>query len=178
MSSRRAVAGHSLIEVLVAMVVATATLFGLAIVQARSLSMQVDAESRRHAVALIEQLRERVSANHEGYAKALHSQYARTWLAGDPIGAPACGAGRPCDAVTGTPALQLAQWMQDVRARLPGAVARIGPLVAGSGQAVSVTVGWAEPNATRSAPDNGCASIPSVAARAEYRCVTVVFYPG
>lgn len=180
MSTRTSARGHSLIELLVTLVVSAVALLGLVAVQARSLSMQVDSDSRRHAVALVEQLRERVVANHEGYARALDARYAGTWLENDAPAAPACGTVMPCDAVTGTPAFQLAQWMQDVRARLPGSIARIAPTTAGSVQAMSVTVGWTQPQSRGSIapPDNGCGAIPGYAERAEFRCVTVVFFPG
>ena len=53
--------GISLIEVLISLVIAAFGLLGLAGMQTRSLSMQIDSETRRVAAGLIEQLRERVA---------------------------------------------------------------------------------------------------------------------
>jgi type IV pilus assembly protein PilV len=90
--------GFSLIEVLIAMVIAAFGLLGLAGMQSRSLSMQIDSENRRVAAALIDQLRERVAANQEGYTNALNQGYTQTFIPGAPVLIPACVTANACNA--------------------------------------------------------------------------------
>ncbi len=170
--------GFSLLEVLVALTIAAFGLLGIASLQARSLSMQLDSESRRVAVGLVAQLRERVTANQEGYGQALGTGYTRTLDPGATVTVPPCANASACNAVTEVPPRQVAQWLLDVNRQLPGAAARVGPAIAGSSTSMSVTVGWIEPNAQAVAPDAACAAIASVNANPAYRCITVVLFPG
>lgn len=176
----RHAAGFSLIEVLVAMAIAAVSLLGLAAIQARSLSYQVDSESRRVATMMISQFRERVSANQQGYGAglAVDGRYTRTLDAGQAITVPACAVANACDPAAEVPAILVSQWFLELQRQLPGAVASLGPEVAGSAQAMRVTVGWTEPNATAVAADGACATIATVAADPSYRCVSIVLFPG
>lgn len=170
--------GFSLLEVLVALTIAAFGLLGLASLQARSLSMQVDSEARRVAAALVSQLRERVTANQEGYGQALAAGYTRTLNPGDPVAIPPCANPAACDAVAEVPARQVGMWLAEVRRQLPEAAARVAPTVAGSAASMTVTVGWIEPNARAVSPDAACDAIASVRTNPAYRCVTAVLFPG
>jgi type IV pilus assembly protein PilV len=167
-----------MIEVLVTMVIAAFGLLGLAGLQARSMSMQVDSETRRTAASLIAQLRERTTANQQGYGQALAAQYTRTLEPADAVAIPACANASACDAVTEVPAVQIALWLTDVRRHLPEAAVRMAPTVAGSAMSLTVTIGWIEPNARAVANDAACAPIASIAADTRYRCLTASFFPG
>ena len=170
--------GVSLIEVVVSLVIVAFGLLGVAALQARSLSLQVDSESRRVATGLISQLRERVSSNQQGYAQSLATGYTRTLDPGDAVVIPACADDNACDAANEVPAAQVARWMAEVRRQLPEAAVNVGPTAAGSLMSMTVTVGWLEPNATVVAGDAACARIPTVQADVRYRCVTSTFFPG
>ena len=170
--------GISLIEVLISLIIAAIGLLGLAGMQTRSLSMQIDSETRRVAAGLIDQLRERVAGNQEGYARALTLGYTQTFNPGAVLQMPACANVDACNAVTEVPQRQVGAWMLDVQRQLPGAAVVIGPTTAGSANAMTVTVGWIEPNATVIAPDAACARIDAIRANSKYRCITASFYPG
>ncbi len=170
--------GISLIEVLISLIIAAFGLLGLAGMQTRSLSMQIDSEARRVAAGLIDQLRERVAANQEGYARALTQGYSQTFNPGAAVQVPACANADVCNAITEVPLIQVGTWMRDVQRQLPGATAVIGPTTAGSANSMTVTIGWIEPNATVVATDNACARIEAISADPKYRCVTATFYPG
>lgn len=172
--------GFSLIEVLVAMALAAITLLGLAVVQARSLSYQVDTESRRTATMMISQFRELVSANQQGYGQALADAagYSQALDADQAVTVPACANANACNPTTEVPAILVAQWFLELQRQLPAAVAQLAPEVAGTSQAMRVSVGWLEPNANAVSPDGACAAIESVADNPSYRCVTIVLFPG
>ncbi len=178
--SRRAGAerGVSMVEVLVTLVIVAFGLLGLAALQARSLSVQVDSESRRVATALVAQLYERVAANQEGYALALGTRYTRTMNPGDVVPVPGCVNPDACDAQTEVPEVQIALWLNEVSRHLPGAAVWMGATNPVSVQSMTVAVGWLEPNATVVASDGACDRITAVSANASYRCMTVTFFPG
>ncbi len=170
--------GVSLIEVLVSIVIAAFGLLGLAALQARSLSMQVDSETRRVASAMVSQLRERVSANHEGYGVALQTLYTRTLLPADTLTIPSCANPNACTAAAEVPAIQVALWLAEVRRQLPEAAVRIQATTAGTAASMSVTIGWMQPNSAAVANDDACSAIAAVASDPKYRCVTANFFPG
>jgi type IV pilus assembly protein PilV len=173
--------GASLVEVLVAMTIAGVALLGLAAVQSRSLSLQIDSENRRTATLLVAQMRERVSANQEGYGKALAvaGAYNQTLLPGATVVVPTCAQTTACNPETEVPGILVAQWFTELQRQLPGAAATITPAVAGTAQAMRVTVGWIEPNATTFARDGACGTLPKAQAEdVRYRCVTQILFPG
>lgn len=177
---RGSATGATLIEILIAMLIAGIAVLGIAAAQGRALSLQIDSENRRVAMQLIAQLRERVSANQPGYGQALASPtgYTRTLAAGTTVTVPACAVPASCDPATEMPGVLVAQWFRDLQRQLPSPVAVLRPTVAGTTQTLSVTVGWREPNATTIAPGNACTAIPAVATDPSYRCITLVFFPG
>lgn len=176
---RAAQRGISLIEVLVTMVIIAISMLGLAGLQARSLSLQVDSEARRTASLLVSQLCERVSSNQQGYGQALTTGYTATMAPGaGSVPVPACANPNACDASLEVPQRQVAMWMNEVRRLLPAAAVDIGPTLAGNQLAMTVSIGWVEPNATAVATDAQCARLAAVATDPAYRCLTVTFYPG
>ena len=172
--------GLTLIEVAVTLVIAAFGLLGLAGLQARSLSLQVDSESRRLAVSLVSQLRERVTANQEGFGQGITTPaaYTRVWNPADAVTVVACGTPGACPALTGVTEVQFSAWAADVKRQLPGAAAAVTPTVVGTAQSMTVTIGWLEPNARAVAPDLACDRIDSIKTDARYRCVTATFFPG
>jgi type IV pilus modification protein PilV len=174
----RAELGVSMIEVLVTLVIVAFGLLGLAALQARSLSVQVDSESRRVATMLLTQLYERVTANQEGYSLALATRYTRTMNSGESVAVPSCANPNACDAQNEVPEIQLALWLTEVSRQLPGAVVWMGATNPGSAMSMTVSVGWLEPNANAVATDAACDRIDSARADARYRCMTVTFFPG
>jgi len=177
-SGPRAQSGLSLIEVLVTMVIVAISMLGLAGLQARSMSMQLDSESRRVASGLVSQLRERISANQQGYGQSLATAYTVTLLPGAAAAIPSCAAPDACDAALEVPARQVGMWLAEVRRQLPEAAVDLGPAIAGNALAMTATVGWLEPNARAVAPDGACARIAAIASDARYRCLSVTFFPG
>jgi hypothetical protein len=94
------------------------------------------------------------------------------------LAVPGCAVANACDAAFEVPLIQANSWMLDVQRLLPGAAAVIGPTIAGSAIAMTVTVGWIEPNATVVATDNACDRIESIRNNPQYRCITANFFPG
>jgi type IV pilus modification protein PilV len=174
----RAERGVSMIEVLVTLVIVAFGLLGLAALQARSLSVQVDSESRRVATTLVTQLYERVTANQEGYGLALATRYTRTMNPGQAVTIPTCANPDACDAQNEVPEVQLALWLTEVSRQLPGAAVWMGATTPGSVMSMTVSVGWLEPNANAVAADAACNLIDAVSADVRYRCMTVTFFPG
>jgi hypothetical protein len=80
--------------------------------------------------------------------------------------------------VSEVPGVLVAQWFEEVRRQLPGGAAVLEPAVAGTAQAMRLTIGWLEPNAQAVAADNACQRIAAVAADPRYRCITQVLFPG
>jgi type IV pilus assembly protein PilV len=168
--------GASLLEALIAIVIAAAAVLGTVALQARTLSLQVDSEARRTASALLGQLRERVSGNHEGYARSLNLGYTAGLAPRGAVVVPQCTNPAGCDAVLEVPAIQIAQWLGDVSRQLPGAAAQVSPTQLGSALSMTATVGWLEPNAD--SVDPVCERIEAIRRDTRYRCATAVFFPG
>ncbi len=176
--------GLTLIEVTVTLLIAAVGLLGLVALQGRSLSMQVDSESRRLAVTLISQLRERVTANQEGFGQGINTpgtpggDYNRVWNPGDLVTVMACSNPLDCPALNGVAEAQFSAWAADVQRQLPGAAAAVSPTVVGTAQSMTVTIGWLQPNSNAVANDEACDPIESIRSDVRYRCVTATFFPG
>jgi type IV pilus modification protein PilV len=172
--------GATLIEILFSMLIGGIAVLGIAVAQARALSLQIDSENRRVATQLIAQLRERVSANQPGYGQALGSPtgYTQTLSVGAAVVVPNCANASACDPATEVPGILVAQWFRDLQRQLPSPAARLRPTDVATARTMTVSVGWQEPNATTLAPHAACAEIPQVANDPTYRCITLVFFPG
>lgn len=170
-------AGVSLIEVLVSLVIIAIGMLGLIGLQARSMSTQKDSFDRKAAAELLVQLTERMRANHLGF---MANAYQSSMLPGVAVGASAaCLSGTPCTPA-GIAALDLVNWHQALRSRLPdsGAViAPSGPVGAAMGAGATsmrVTMIWREAN-PNSGADAACANVGI--ADNTYRCLAAEVYP-
>ncbi|MGE0313907.1 MAG: type IV pilus modification protein PilV [Lautropia sp.] len=169
--------GLSLIEVLVSLVIISIGLLGLIGMQARSISGQKDSFDRKAAAELLGQLTERMRANHLAF---MNNDYASSLLPGAALPvAGACVAGAPCTPVQ-VAALDLMNWYQDLRARLPesgAVVAPTGPVGAAMGAGASsmrITVIWREAN-PNSGADARCTAVGVV--DDSYRCLAAEVFP-
>lgn len=133
-SSKSRQRGMTLIESLVALVVAAIALFGLVGIQMRTLVDTQMGVRRAQAVRLIEDLGERLQNNPNAFAQL--STYAST-----PGSSPACGTGpcSPADLAT----YDIARWRESVANNLPGGQAQVFIPKGGSRQ-LGVLIGWRE----------------------------------
>ncbi len=174
---RTAALGLSLIEVLVSIVIISVGLLGLIGMQARSMSGQKDSFDRKAAAELLGQLTERMRANHLAF---MDNAYASSLLPGATLSsASACLPASPCSPAQ-VAALDLMNWRQDLRARLPDSgavVAPTGPMGAAMGAGATsmrITVVWRESSPNIGA-DAQCAAIGI--ADASYRCLAAEVFP-
>ncbi len=181
---KRAQGGFSLIEVLVTLAIVAIALLGLLAVQARAFSMQADTFNQRAAVELVAQMRERISANYEGFANAVKTggtaAYTKDFNPGAGIVIPTCIIPDACTADDEVPNQLIGQWAALAQERLPGAVGAIAPIVSPDGTfAVSITVGWIEPLADSDDPNcNSLTYVAGSASHSQYRCLQLVAFPG
>lgn len=174
---RRAVAGSSLLEVLVSLVIVAVGLLGLIGMQARATGSQKDSFDRKAAAELLSQIGERMRANHLGF---MGSAYASTLLPGTaPAAAPGCIATAPCTPAT-VAAMDLATWHLAMRDRLPDSGAVITPAggpgaALGAGAAsMRVTLAWREARPTTGAVEE-CTAIGI--GDPGYRCLSAEVFP-
>lgn len=137
-SSRRPMAGFSLVEVLVALLVISIGMLGLAALYVETLRLNRTAIFRTQAVTLASDMAERIRANAAGVA-----------------GYAGAGADSGCNegaaaAVECTADQMAAQdvfdWQQSAQALLPGGTAVIGVVAAGGGapNVYTLTITWTE----------------------------------
>ncbi len=123
--------GLTLIEVLIALVVLSIGLLGLAGLQTTSLQSNTSAYHRTQATALAYDLADRMRANRNA---ALNDQYNGGFQTPPPACNPAVGGG-------GTPATDLLAWRNALVCRLPqgtGAVVRVDP----DSNEFTITIRW------------------------------------
>lgn len=129
--------GLTLIEVLVALIVLSIGILGLATLQTQSLSFNNAASQRSQATALAYDMADKMRANRPA---ALNGDYFIAFQ--DP--APACAAPN----LVGTVAAQdISMWRMALACRLPDATGSIAP-VAGGNQ-ITLTVRWDDSNGTQ-----------------------------
>lgn len=135
----RRMAGFSLIEVLVALVVLSVGLLGLAALQAEGLRGTTTAHTRFLAVRLMTDIVDRMRANSAGAA-----DYAVT-TSGTGVGSHQCSqnGSTPAQECTATNMAQydIFLWKQDITALLPSATASI---TAGADDRYTITLNWSE----------------------------------
>jgi type IV pilus assembly protein PilV len=112
---RRSAAGFAMLEVLVALVVATFGVMSLAVLQNRAISLELEANQRAQALVLLQDMTERISVN-----RASAGEY----VAAD-IGV---GAMQPCAAAGARSAFDLCEWGNLLR----GSAAMLGTQGAGA----------------------------------------------
>jgi type IV pilus assembly protein PilV len=121
--------GFTLIEAMVALIVLSVGLLGIAAMYVETLRANRTSLYRTQAVALASDIADRMRANRA------------------PANAYACGA--PCDPTAGNNAIadaDLAQWMNTIAARLPGGTADVEYTAPGANTpaAYVVTISWTE----------------------------------
>lgn len=160
--------GTSMIEVLVTLIIVAIGFLGLLGLQSRSISWQRDAFERKAAAEMVEQLAERIRANHLGFAR---SDYRFALPAGEPP--PPIGGCSLAGACTSREIAQrdAALWLRDLRRRIPSAAASASP---GSGLMLDVTLAWQEPAATgASSAACGALRVPATG----WQCYTATVFP-
>ncbi|VTU18498.1 type IV pilus modification protein PilV [Variovorax sp. SRS16] len=146
--------GSTLLEVLIAMLVLSFGLLGLAGLTAASLRYVKMAQFQSIGVQLAAELGERMRGNVDGFEAGSYIKTDAYSTAAVTI--PAC-ASSPCSAAD-LAAIDLAQWAQELRRRLPGGdgfVQRdaVNPL------ATDIWILWSDPDATVGAADDAKASL-------------------
>jgi type IV pilus assembly protein PilV len=143
LNPRRAARGFSLVEVLVALVVLSVGLLGIAKMQALGLSSNSVAGKRALAAVEADSL---AAAMHENRAFWSSAAAINTWPA-LPAGVPSCafgGAGAPCSP-TALAAYDLMGWAQSLNVLLPNAVGSVTcALGVGGVVTCQVTINWSE----------------------------------
>lgn len=163
--------GFSLIEVLVTMALVAISMLGMMSVQFRSMSLQTDSLNRKAAVEMVAQLSERISANQTGYSMRIDP--GAGWDGVNSGNLPGlCTANCTPDFLLDNDIVNV---FNEMERRLPEPVLRVEPTLAGSVMAMTITVGWREPNPINVA---GCNGLPAgLIAAGNYRCVTANIYP-
>jgi type IV pilus assembly protein PilV len=139
MKKRNATLGFSLVEVLVALVVLSVGMLGIAALYVESLRFGSTAQLRTQAVALASDMADRIRANRQGLANY-------TKGVGD-VGAldAACDPG----GVGCTPDIMAAhdifRWNETVNVQLPGAQCSIAVDVATTPATYTIVIQWSEP---------------------------------
>jgi len=120
--------GVSLIEVMVAVIIFTVGLLGLAALQLNSIRFTESASVRGHAVFLAQEMSDRIRARPEGISIASYNL--------GKSDAPSCADPATCDANL----RDLSEWRVNLAAQLPSGTGT----VAVDGNRVTVTVIWSE----------------------------------
>jgi type IV pilus assembly protein PilV len=141
MASRNAVAGFTLLEVLIALCVLATGMLEIGLMLLESVRASRSALHLTAAVALAADLGERIRAN-----RAAGDAYALG--AGSVAGAPAsdCTAGAACSP-SEVAALDLYQWQQAVLAALPAAVTsvQVAPVSGLPASSFAISIRWVQP---------------------------------
>ena len=148
--------GFTLVEVLVAMVVLSIGMLGLAGLQATSLKSNQSAFNRSQATQLAYEMADKMRANRD-YAKKLNNNYTSSSVLAAATAQPTCFSvllscpapktGGGCDGtpVVGCTAAQMAQndlyeWREAIKSALPGGVGAIS----NTGSIFTITLSWTE----------------------------------
>lgn len=155
-------AGYSLIEVLIALVILSVGLLGLAALQGEGLRSVGTASIRFQAVQLIEDITASMAANPDGVAELVGGAFVQHYLVdatGTGNAAHACADGLSTNSANDCTAQQMAQfdvslWKTSLAARLPGGngtiVATTNSFGAASNDDFIVTITWTERGDTKS----------------------------
>jgi type IV pilus assembly protein PilV len=173
-------AGLSMIEVLVSLTIVAFGVLGLLGLQARALSFQRDSFDRRTAAEMVNQLSERMRANHLGLTGGFYAPPNASYLHST---TPTPVLITPCAFPTACTFQELAfrdwtQWIAEYRQRSPGSAAYL-QWDLNDQTKITVSVGWPEPQSTGGA-DPLCVAINArlgVAIPANYRCFETAVFP-
>lgn len=133
--------GFTLLETLIALLVAAVAVLGMALLLQQSLAAQGHGERSQRALQLNAEIAAAIAANAPARAAYVHA------AADPPPSAPACAASAACDPVALAGA-QLHDWLQRVTGELPGRGTLAIAQVAGEDGTTLVTirVQWDEPD--------------------------------
>jgi len=155
--------GFTLLEVMIALVIFSVGLLGLAGLQSRSLQSNTVAQFRTLAVIEAYDMADRIRANPVGVADGRY----------DNLDNPAPTAGSDCLTVACTPQqiaeLDYFEWITQLQAQLPSGHGTVTGN--GAGSQFTVTVMWDEERT--GAIGTGCSGNPNV----DLKCYTLVFQP-
>lgn len=172
-SRPRSVRGVSMIEILVTLTIVAFGVLGLLGLQARTLSQQKDSADRKAAAEMVEQLAERMRANHLGFTAGEYDLDLKNTDA-TPGAVTTCATKTACT-LEEVAARDLDQWVIELRRRIPGSAAYLAWDAAFPNR-LSVAVAWAEPQSKVDGPDPLCGAI-SGDIPADYRCYRALVYP-
>ena len=173
LSRPRSVRGVSMIEILVTLTIVAFGVLGLLGLQARTLSQQKDSADRKAAAEMVEQLAERMRANHLGFTAGEYDLDLKNTDA-TPGSVTVCATKTACT-LEEVAARDLDQWVIELRRRIPGSAAYL-VWDAAFPNRLSVSVAWAEPQSKGEGVDPLCADI-SGDIPADYRCYRTLVYP-
>ena len=169
----QSVRGVSMIEILVTLTIVAFGVLGLLGLQARTLSHQKDSADRKAAAEMVEQLAERMRANHLGFTSGEYDLDLKNTDA-TPGAVTTCATKTACT-LEEVAARDLDQWVIELRRRIPGSAAYLVWDAALPNQ-LSVSVAWAEPQSKGEGADPLCTAI-SGDIPADYRCYQAMVYP-
>lgn len=144
--SLRQVGGFSLLEVLIALVILSVGLLGIAAMMSTTLKANDSAYMRTQATELAYNMLDRMRANRSA---ALGGSY-NIALAATVANPPNCtGSGTVHPGCTPDQLAQfdLAQWKQDLAATLPGGDGSVGTSISGGATVATITVQWTDTRA-------------------------------
>jgi len=146
---------------------------GLLGLQARTLSHQKDSADRKAAAELVEQLAERMRANHLGFTSGEYDLDLKNTDA-TPGSIATCATKTACT-LEEVAARDLDQWVIELRRRIPGSAAYL-VWDAALPNSLLVSLAWAEPQTKGAGADPLCVAI-SADIPADYRCYQAMVYP-
>ena len=173
LSRPRSVRGVSMIEILVTLTIVAFGVLGLLGLQARTLSQQKDSADRKAAAEMVEQLAERMRANHLGFTSGEYALDLKN-TAATPGSVATCATKTECT-LEEVAARDLDQWVIELRRRIPGSAAYL-VWDAALPNRLLVSLAWAEPQTKDEGADLLCLSI-SADIPANYRCYQAMVYP-
>ena len=142
------VLGSTLVEVLVALLVLGIGIIGFSAIQLQSAAVVNDAYYRAHAVAIAQDVIERIRANPRGWPSHYASQ---EWQGSDTVVVKSCvastllaGSASGCDQVNDIAEFDHFEVSQQLRISLPKATASIYGACAGGGGVSCIDVAWGE----------------------------------
>ncbi len=134
-----AIAGFSMIEVLVTLLIISLALLGTAGMQAYAMRMNQGSQFRTQAVLLASDLAERMEANKVG---AIAGSYVVARSSTPLVLSTAC-ANAPCTSA-GLAAYDLSLWQNAMAATLPQASWAVAQTVTGNPSTYTITIGWVD----------------------------------
>ncbi len=163
--------GFTLLEIMIALLILSIGLLGLAGLQANGLRQNNNALMRTYAMIQAYDMAERMRANPAGVSAGNYALAAATTSPADP-GQYCIGTGSDCNAAQ-LAAADIFEWWQQTNSLLPSGTGSIqpSPVAGGTGNEWTITVMWDEERT--GATGTGCGPDPTV----DLKCYTLTFDP-